>query len=334
MRRWFTADRDETGLKTFTAPESAPAAPEPLAPRRGAIGERAARLLQALQALDGVGLAGELLNARGMLARADELRRAGADTQGQAELEAERLAGAVADGSTGLDAAAAKLATLAPWLPAEGQGLTSGGRITDRAVALLRDCAVRAARDDAPGAHKALARQADAAVRAAVDAGALLVDVKGVARLLKAPEVPDPRVRPSGWEHPWVNNPPVMPKLDMQAIMRDGRLAVAWSAAAGATEQLETIKAAADQLCAATGGTVRVFPEDAIDPNVSAFVEQLPQPVHLALADALGWRPGLYWTPVARPSAPQVRTPSADWVAPEPVRWGPHAGWAPRARQS
>lgn len=288
--------------------------------------EATGRLGVLLDALDGVGLAGQLGEARRLLARAEQLTAdAGRQEQG-ATAERRALVDALAAGTATPERVATRLAVTSMWLGQGGQGVTPAWAAVHSAVAQLRREAVSAARGDMLGVHRALAGRAAVVVKRAVEHGRRLVDCKRLVKLLEPPPIP-PRQGNGPRVHPWVHNPPTLPTVSLDAIQGDSGRLVAWGEASSAYAEYRRIVEVADLLHAAGGPASAVLAVEH-DRDVLGIVEgQLPELVHLAVFEALGWRPGLYASLKPRP-----RTPAGDvrpqWAPPRPVKVGPNGqGW-------
>ncbi|WP_433612476.1 hypothetical protein ACQP2P_01445 [Dactylosporangium sp. CA-139114] len=290
--------------------------------------EATGRLLALLQALDGSGLGDHLGEARALLARVDEVERQGADGVARAQRTRAELVAAVADRRMDLDQAVERLATLAPWL-ASGHAPDGGGladAFAGPVVVELRARAVRSARADGFAVHDVLSARADAAVRRAVEAGGRLIDVRAVATALTQPKRSGTVMRGAVVEpapHPWLTNPPVLPTLDFADVQGDGAKMAAWAeAASGHAEWLEMHRVAGLLHDVAGGSSTHYAGKT--DEDVWYFVKRLPGVVHLAVVDALGWRPGLHASlrpAVERPSMRERITDKMEgWATPAQQR--------------
>lgn len=286
--------------------------------RRFTFDQATGQLTVLLSGLDGVGLGGQLTDARRLLARADAAVIADRHGHEQAQQVRERVVVDVADGRLTLADASAALAGAAPWLTDSTSSPMSV--VADRVVAELRRRAVQAARSDWLVVHDALRRLADAAVRRGVEAGGRLVDCKRVAKVLTPPPML-PKVDGVLHRHPWVDNPPVLPAVDGAALAADPSTAPAWATASQAYAELRRLVEVADLLRDA-GGPASLLVAANIDRNALYIVEQMPEQVHLAVFDALGWRPGLHAS-----LKPSPRNPASErrrtWTPPAPLRVGP-----------
>lgn len=252
---------------------------------------RHAQLLELLRELDGIGLSA-LPDSRVFLERADEVVREFDAARGNVTGLRDQLVAAVADGTRGLLSAAVELA--------EAQSGSSSPMLVRAVVVELRRRAYDAARSAGLDVHRALALIADDAVRTAVEAGRKLVDVVEVKSALKPPALR----RQGGVDvHPWVDEPPVLPAVSLEAVSSDSVKLTAWAAASAATEKVGRVLEVASVLHLVMGGSSKLFATD-VDENVSYFVGKLPDPVQLAVADGLGWRPGLHLT-MKQPAAPR-----------------------------
>ncbi|MFR9779051.1 hypothetical protein ACL02O_23725 [Micromonospora sp. MS34] len=261
-----------------------------------------------LKGLDGLGLTGELSAARVLLARVGEVVSAEHAAGARVRAERDRLVADLVDGRTTLEAAAGRF-------PEPG----STAVVVDAAVRELRRRAVDAAQADVLAVHDVLADRAKPAVDAAVAAGRHLVDVPAVVKVLKPPKRP---ARGSGapQEHPWVYNPPRLPELSVESIQADPVAMGHWVVATRATEQVRELLRVAGLLHELGGWSVRLFGGD-VDRDVAYFVGQLPEQVHLAVADGLGWKPGVHVDLRPVPVRPARR--DVLWMPPRAPRIGP-----------
>jgi hypothetical protein len=315
-----------------TAPSTAPPsggsdpASIPAAPQRPEFDEGTVRLTMLIDGLDRVGLTGVLGEACALLHRAGEVQAAADDGHRRAHRLRTAVVARVVDGTATLDEVAAELAAVAGWLPDPDS--SPAAAITRRVVAELRAAAVGSARAEALAVHSELSRLADAAVRRGVEAGRKLVDVRAVAAALTPPAgwpPPPSATRSDPRQHPWLTAPPVLPVVDAAGLAADPATAPHWAEASQAHAEWIRLLDVARLLREAYRVGYRPFGVDA-DPNVSYFVEQLPQQVHLAVADALDWRPGLHV--VLKPSAP--RGPADErrpWWQPRALRTMHSASW-------
>lgn len=301
-------------------------APDPLA-----IDEPTGRLMLLLGELDKVGLAGELAEARALLGKAWDVARVHADVLAAHRATRDQLVAAVVDGSVGMADAARQLAA------ADSRG--AAGDLMQAAVATARREAVAAARADAVAVHDALAGRVRTAVDVAVAAGRQLVDVKAVAAALKPPrwrEAGQP-YRP-GDQHPWIDNPPVLPVVTLDTLSGDPVKVNAWAASGAAVQEIGRLLEVATVLHALWGNSSHLYPAD-VDHNQAYLVGTLAEPVQLAVADALGWKLGLHLSlRTARPEAPRSLTDTIIAGIRYPLGWvgvgnvspkgGPYGGGA------
>lgn len=239
-----------------------------------------AGLYALLAALDALGVTDVPGRTRRLLASAEQLETdAGvrlATARATREALAERLAG-------GDLAALDDLAGVSALLGADAAELVAtAGR-------MLRRQAQAALAAETGAVYRELGKLAQTAVAEAVSAGRLLVDVGKVAKALKPP-TPYPSGEWPGGQHPWLGTPPVLPRVELDDPQRaEPRLR-----ALAASNQVARILAAAGVLTACGGPAASLY---ATPPHADQmhFVDKfLPGEVHLAVGDALGWRPGLH----------------------------------------
>lgn len=292
-----------------------------------------ARLQALLMTLDNAGLPGTFPEARALLGRAAEVEQHADDQAAAAERTRADLVQAVLDRGMPLEEAARRLSAVAAWLPTsptvEGQrrGRVPADALTEPVARLLRVRAVQAARGAWLDAHAALAKRAAEAVTRAVAAGKRLIDVPRVAAILTPPKWNRPPegtghyfVNDPSRQHPWMSNPPVLPPLDAADVQRDPARWAAWGEAANAYAAFLAVHELAAVLHEMTGGSSTMFGGKTDNDALSFLTEGLPTVVHLAVTDALGWKPGLHLS--LRP-APTRATAPADKMA----------GWASPAEQ-
>lgn len=305
------------------------AAPVPAATDRGA--ERRHRfvldgptgcLLAALSALDSIGLTDALSVARGHLARAAELIAADRLSHGRAEDARQALAERLADGALDLGDAGAEMAAVVPWLPGPHGAPAPAAVVADDAVRVLRTRAVRAAREGALDVHKALSRLADDAIGRAVASGRRVLDVREVARRLKA-HVSGPDER---YGEPAIR---LITQFEIDRLTPSAELERADPGAVGAAtaacRDLDRVLVVVEALHVFTGGHSTLY-DEAADRNLVSVVVIQPESIRLAVADAAGLKPKL--RPAFRPAP--VRPPGADrdvvGGVSVPAGWVPPAG--------
>lgn len=280
--------------------------------------ESTGRLMVLLRALDGIGLVDELRDARRLLAQGQRMRAEVAERVREADACRDALVADLAAGRVTVDEVPARLSGPQVWLDGQGQAPVWRG-VLDRAERVLRQEAVQNAEQDMFAVHDVLAKRADDAVRRGVEAGRRLVDVKAVVKALTLPEIP-PRYRLDTWRHPWVDHPPALPTVDGAALAADPNTAPWWAQASQAHRDLSALMEVARALHDAGGPGSRLFAGE-VDDDVKHLVSGLPEQVHMAVADALGWKPGMHMT--LRPMSQPV-TVAPVWTPPVPPRVGPY----------
>jgi hypothetical protein len=151
--------------------------------------------------------------------------------------------------------------------------------LNDGVAGLVKDAerrlgrlAADAAMREASGAYAALERLVGSAVAEAVEAGRQVVDVPRLARLVFDVE----------------SRGMMLPGVLEGADRRPG-----WPVAAAATDRVDALMRVAEMLGGVTGESYRVLGRPG--PGGADWIvgEYVPRPLHLAIVDELGWRPGL-----------------------------------------
>lgn len=276
---------EDLRVPATTAPTTAPT-PVPAA-TRSRYSEAHGWLLALLSALAAVGLTEQLAPARELLARAREVEQSGQADRGKLRAERAELAGRVVTGELTYDLAAARDVELAALLSGDSDGFAT--TVAER----YRDAAADAARADAFAVADALAERAAGAVSRAVGAGRRLLDVPAtVAALRRAADAwragagaTDSQGRSLARSAPERAAPP----LSLEVIQGDPARLAAWGEAGAALAEFAELRGIVGLLGMSSG--IYVNP----DQTVLEFLERdVAEPARLAVADALGWRPGLH----------------------------------------
>jgi hypothetical protein len=208
-----------------------------------------------------------------------------------------------------------------PWQPAP-ENPTPARLLADQVAEDLRRAAEGRARADGWDVHKALGKLADAAVKRAVKAGRELVDVRAVKAAVEVTSSRYAQYAKTTWaaagRHPEPPEVVPLPSVSLDRIQGDARRLHCWAEATDAVAAFQAVHEVAGVLHRLLGGRSVMFVGD-VDPNCRDLVaERLPEQVHLAVADALGWKPGLH-VPLkpTRPRPPEEREPMS-WI-PSPV---------------
>lgn len=296
--------------------------------------ETAVRLAALVSALDGLGITDVLDEPRALLLRVREIETGARDARARARAELAELVGGVADGALSLDQAATRAAELAPWTPGAAAGRddrrTPAGALAERVVLELRQRARDAAGRAGLDVHARLSRRAADAAKRGVEAGRRLVDVPALLVALRPPQQRHDRVQttPFPRDHIGQAPPPPLSWVGFEAIQRDAARMAAWSAATVASDELSTLHGAAALLHAVTGGASSWFGVDADRDQLHRITADLPVQAHLAVYDALGWRPGLHLALKPGERRPPVPTTEVVNGVRQPAGWTPPA--APR----
>lgn len=226
--------------------------------------EHAAHLRLLINHLDKNGLDDQLVDARGHLDRARQLRATAGDWSDHCHQERGRLVRALADGTITVQEAAEQLTTLTPGLT--GNQRRSALVLAQEAAAAIERRAVAAARDAADALHTELGKRINNAVKTAVKAGKQLPD----------------------------------DATDFGDVASDRQAAAAWSEAHRAVDTFVKLHTLAAHLRSFTGedrsnDTVPYkYGKPPAPGRYRRVVGHLPVPLRLAAADKAGWKPGYY----------------------------------------
>jgi phage baseplate assembly protein W len=295
-------------------------------------------LVQLIGRLDRAGIPGCFAESTALILRGVEVVQAADDRAAAAERLRADLVQGMLDKGLSLDEVARRLSEVMAWLPSapagEGQRRPARGSavadlVADPVARQLGNRAVQAARAAGLDVHKSIAGRVAAVVKQGVAAGQRLIDVRRVATILTPPKWKRP---PEGTghfygdsqgapQHPWRSNPPVLPTLDFADVQRDPARLTAWAEAADAYAAFLELHELAAAVHAVTVGSSTMFAPGKVDRDALAFLtDGLPEVVHLAVTDALGWKPGLHLSLKPAP----VRSPGGE---------DKMAGWATPAQQ-
>jgi hypothetical protein len=178
--------------------------------------------------------------------------------------------------------------------------------------------------------HADLAKLARAAATRGAEAGRLLVDVDQVLRALRAPKRAETQIMVGGnlfEQHDvGIPLPPDPPRgVTLEQIQHDPVKLACWATATTAAEEYKSVLDVAEMLHGVAGGASTPFTAAADSYEgryaLSRIVRFLPAvQIHLAVFDALGWKPGLYMSFKPGERRPPERvadrsTRVSDWLA-------------------